>query len=298
MFVGKLAALGAAFSFSITSVCFTLAGRKLNAITTLAVSLPISWVMMLIVHQISLGQMFPTTATPDRWFALSASGILAFVISSYFMLNSYQYIGPRLTMLIASFAPVLGAILAWIFLGQTLPTHATLGISIVMFGIFWVVAERTSGGKSKVDQPNLKRGIIFACLGTMAQSMAFVFSSIGVSDGFPPFSATLMRITAGIVLLWVFIAVQGNLKSTLSIFKDDARTLALLTVAALAGPVIAGSLLLLSFQFTKVGVSTTLSHTTAIMLIPISYFVFKEKISIRAVVGTMIAIIGIAILFI
>lgn len=295
--IGELTALGAAFSFSITSVCFTLAGRKLNAVTTVALSLPISWVMMLIVHQLSLGQPFPKTATPDRWFALSASGILAFVISQFFMLNAYQYIGPRLTMLVASFAPVLGAILAWIFLGQTLPANAALGITIVFIGIFWVVAER-SPSAAVVAEPNLKRGVIFACLGTLAQATAFVFSSVGVSGGFPPFSATLMRITAGIIALWGFIALQGNIRSTLSVFMEDNRTLSLLAMGAIAGPVIAGSLLLVSFQHTTVGVSTTLSHTTAIMLIPISYLVFKEKVTMRAVVGTAIAIVGIGILFI
>lgn len=297
MFVGEIAALSAAFSFSITSICFTLVGRKVSAVATLALSLPLSWLMMLVVHQFSLGVIFPMNASVDRWFALSASGILAFVISSYFMLNAYQYTGPRLTMLVASFAPVLGALLAWIFLGQTLPANSTLGIMIVIFGIVWVVLER-SNSKAKVAQPNLQRGIMFACLGTLAQGTAFVFSSVGVADGFPPFSATLIRITAGIVAIWVVIALQGNLKTTISIIMTDRRIAALLTIAAFAGPVIAGSLLLLSFQHASVGVSTTLSHTTAIMLIPISYFVFKETISLRAVIGTMIAIIGIAILFI
>ena len=100
------------------------------------------------------------------------------------MLTAYQDIGPRLTMLIASFAPVLGAILAWIFLGQSLPTNALLGITVVMVGIISVVVER-SPSQSETLVVNLRRGVIFACLGTLAQSTAFVFSSLGVSDGFP-----------------------------------------------------------------------------------------------------------------
>lgn len=297
-FVGEIAALLAAFSFSITSVCFTLIGRKIDAITSLAMSLPISWVVLLFIHQLTLGEIFPTTATVDRWFYLSASGILAFVISSYFMLNAYQQIGPRLTMLIASFAPVLGAILAWLFLGQTLPSNSLVGISIVVFGIVWVVAERSQKKKTAVEVGDNRRGVIFACLGTLAQATAFVFSSQGVANGFAPFSATLMRTTAGLVLLWGFIALQGNIGTTIALVKDDRKMLFQLMVAAISGPVIAGTLLLLSLQFITVGVSTTLSHTTAIILIPISYFIFKEQITLRAIVGTGIAIVGIAILFI
>jgi len=296
-YIGEITALLAAFSFSITSVCYTLSGRKIDAITSLAMSLPVSWIVLIFIHQLRLGEFFPTTATLDRWFYLSASGILAFVISSYFMLNAYQQIGPRLTMLIASFAPVLGAILAWIFLGQTLPSNSWIGIVIVVFGIVWVVAERSQKKKTDIEIGENRRGIIFSCLGTLAQSTAFVFSSQGVADGFPPFSATLIRTTAGIIVLWGFLAMQGDMHSTMTVVRNDRRIFMQLSVAAISGPVIAGTLLLLSLQFIPVGVSTTLSHTTAIILIPISYFVFKEKITLRAIVGTVIAIVGIAILF-
>lgn len=295
-FIGEIAALSSAVGFSVTSVCYTFAGRKINAVTSIAMSLPISWIIMMGIHQITLGEFFPTKATVDRWFFLSASGILAFVVSSYFMLNAFQRIGPRLTMLIASFAPVLGALLAWMFLGQTLALNSTIGIAVVIFGIIWVVAERGKARTKHLDL-DMRRGVIYACLGTLAQATAFIFASQGVSGRFPPLSATLIRITAGIIALWVFIALQRNIKSTVMIFKNDLRLFLQLSGAALSGPVIAGSLLMLSFQVVPVGVSTTLSHTTSIILIPIGYFVFRERITPRAIIGTIITVIGIAILF-
>ena len=156
--IGEIAALLAAFSFSITSIFYTLAGRKINTVVALATSLPISWIVIVVLHQITLGEPFPFSASVDRWVYLSTSGILAFVISSYFILNSYQHIGPRLTMLVASFAPVLGAILAWIFLGQTLPTNSTLGITLVLVGIIWVVLDRNQ--KTQTPHGDVKTGIL------------------------------------------------------------------------------------------------------------------------------------------
>jgi drug/metabolite transporter (DMT)-like permease len=143
-----------------------------------------------------------------------------------------------------------------------------------------------------------RRGIINATLGTVAQGVAFVFASQGVSGSFPPVSAAFIRVFAGLIALWLFIAFQHKLKETATIFNHDLKLFLQLAGAAISGPVIAGSLLLLSFQFIPVGVSTTLSHTTAIMLIPISYFVFKERITVRAILGTIITITGVAILFI
>ena len=177
-----------------------------------------------------------------------------------------------------------------------MPPNSIIGIAVVILGIVWVVAER---GKARTDdrEMNIRRGVTYACLGTIAQGTAFVLASQGVAGGFPPVSATLIRITAGIIALWVFIAIQRNIKSTAMIFRKDRGLFLQLAGAALSGPVIAGSLLLLSFQFIPVGVSTTLSHTTSIMLIPIGYFVFKERITLRAIIGTIVTIIGIAFLF-
>lgn len=295
-YIGEIAALLAAFSFSLTSVCYTLAGRRINATVSMAASLPMSWLVLLALHQLALGEVFPFSASLERWLLLGASGILAFVISAYFILNAYQSIGPRLTMLIASFAPVLGAILAFVFIGQTLPANSALGIALVILGIVWVVAER-SPAQAVSDNAHLRRGVVFAVLGTLAQGSAFVFSSEGVADGFSPFSGILMRTTAGMAAIWLFIAGQANIRQTLTAFHNDRRTFLQIFAAAILGPVIAGSFLLLSFQHIPVGVATTLSHTTAIMLIPIGYVVFKERISLRAVLGTALAIIGIAILF-
>lgn len=295
-FVGEIAALLAAAAFSMTSVCYTFAGRKINAVTSIAMSLPISWIILIGIHRLALGEFFPSAAAPERWLLLGASGILAFVISSYFMLNAYQHIGPRLTMLIASFAPVLGALLAWLFLGQNLPLNSIIGITVVIFGIIWVVAERSKPSAHR-PEPDRRRGVLEACLGTLAQAASFVFASQGISGGFPAFSATLLRITAGVIALWVFIALQRKVHSTAMIFRDDRRLFLLLAGAALSGPVIAGALLMLSFQSIPVGVSTTLSHTTSIILIPVGYFVFRERITPRAIIGTIVTLIGIGILF-
>ena len=300
-YIGEIAALLAAFSFSLTSVFYALAGRRINVIVSLAASLPISWLLMMGLHWLAEGEFFPSSASLERWLALAASGILAYVISSWFILHAYQFIGPRLTMLIASFAPILGAALAFVFLGQALPPNSALGVALVMFGIVWVVAERrpTPGDSAKADlgDAELRRGVVFAVLGTLAQGLAFVFSSQGVAGGFPPFSGTLMRVTAGMAALWLFIAGRSEIRQTLMAFGGEPKTMLQIGAAAVLGPIVAGSFLLLAFQHIPVGVATTLSHTTAIMLIPIGRLVFKERISLRAVIGTVVTIMGIAVLF-
>lgn len=295
-FTGEIAALAAALAFSFTSTSFTLAGRKLGALVSLAFSLPISLIALVIVHWLTLGTPYPTTASLERWFDLGMSSVLGFVISSIMLLRAFQYIGPRLTLLISSLAPVLSALMAWIFLDQDLPTNAVFGIALVIAGILWVVSE---GEQTKTDTVNsdFRLGMLLAIGGAIGQALSFIFMSRGVADDFHATSASVIRILVGVVALWLMLAMQGKLASTLRLLRTESTSMKHILIASLAGPALGSSLVLLSLQFTSVGISSTLTNTTPIMLIPIGYFVFRERITLRAISGTIVAIIGIAVLF-
>lgn len=295
-FTGEIAALAAALAFSFTSTSFTLAGRKLGALASLAFSLPISLIALMIVHWLTLSTPYPTTASPERWFDLGMSSVLGFVISSIMLLRAFQYIGPRLTLLISSLAPVLSALMAWILLDQDLPTNAVLGIAMVIAGILWVVSE---GEQTKTDTVNsdYRLGMLLAIGGAIGQALSFIFMSRGVADDFHATSASVIRILVGVVALWLMLAMQGKLGSTLRLLRTESTSMKHILIASLAGPALGSSLVLLSLQFTSVGISSTLTNTTPIMLIPIGYFVFRERITLRAISGTIVAIIGIAVLF-
>ncbi len=298
LFIGELTALGAALAFGFTSTFFTLAGRKLGALTLLSFSLPISVTLLTIIHTIMIGEVFPLSAGLDRWFFLGVSGIIGFVLSSSLLLRAFQYIGPRLSFLVASCSPIMGAILAWIFLGQELPANAILGIALVLGGILWVVSEGSSDEiKTDASNANYRKGVTLAFIAALGQAVSFVFSSQGVSGEFSAMSASLMRASAGAVTAWLFIIVQGQVRQNIKLVLANPRSMLFVCIAAVSGPVIGASLVLVSLQFTSVGVSSTLANTTPIILIPIGYFVFKERITMRAIIGTIIAIVGVAVLF-
>ena len=295
-FTGELAGLGAALAFSFTSVFFTLAGRKLGAISTLALSMPISCVILIGLHYLTLGEIFPTSAPIERWLYLGISSISGFVISSLFILRAFQSIGTRLTLLIGSLAPILSAILAWIFLDQALSANSVVGIVLVVAGIVWVVSEGGKGARTDMDS-NYRKGLLFALAGALGQAIAFVFSSQGVAGDFPPMSASLMRTIVAVVTVWVMLAAQGTLRHNLQLIQTESHSMKFIFVASVTGPVIGASFVLLALQYASVGVASTLINTTPIMIIPIGYFIFKEHITLHAILGTIVAIIGIAILF-
>ena len=54
---------------------------------------------------------------------------------------------------------------------------------------------------------------------------------------------------------------------------------------------------LLAVQYTEIGVASTLMALPPIFMLPISYFVFKERFGWQAIAGTCLAMAGVALLF-
>jgi drug/metabolite transporter (DMT)-like permease len=46
-----------------------------------------------------------------------------------------------------------------------------------------------------------------------------------------------------------------------------------------------------------IGVASTLMSLTPIFLLPVSHFLFRERISVRAIIGTLFALLGVVMLF-
>ena len=295
-FIGELTALAAAFSFSLASSTYTLAGRKFGASLSMASSLVVSLAFLLPIHLAMYGELFPPASAPQRWLLLGLSSLVGFAISAPLLLRAFQTIGPRLTMLIASTSPIYAAFMAWLFLGEGLPPYTFVGIALVLGGVFLVVSAGVLGPFS-VERATYRKGLATAFGAALAQGASFVLMAEGVAGGYPAMSASIIRTVVGIALLGAFIGLRGKLRSNLSLVAAEPRALAFLTLASLAGPVIGTTLLLVSLQFTSVGISSTLTSTTPIFLIPISFVIFGEAITARACFGTIVAVAGVALLF-
>ena len=295
-FIGELAALGAALSFSLASTTYTLAGRKLGASISMALSLVVSLLFLLPLHQALMGEVVPHSASLSRWLLLGSSSLAGFVVSALFLLRSFQYIGPRLTMLIGSSSPVFAALMAWIILGQGLPTYAVAGIALVLSGVF-VVLSGDSKGVFSQSQADYGKGVLMAFAAAIMQGASFVLMSEGVADNYPALSASLMRTVVGLVVLLALISARGKLRHNFTLISSEPRSLLMVMLAALSGPVIGTTLILVSLQFTSVGISSTLTGTTPILMIPISFLVFGERVTKRGLIGTLVAIAGVALLF-
>jgi drug/metabolite transporter (DMT)-like permease len=102
---------------------------------------------------------------------------------------------------------------------------------------------------------------------------------------------------AAIVVLWGITFFQGQAKATIQTLRNDPKGVLFTTGGAFLGPFLGVSLSLFAIQRVEVGVASTLTALPPVFLLPISYFVFKERFGWGAVAGTLLAMAGVAALF-
>ena len=68
-------------------------------------------------------------------------------------------------------------------------------------------------------------------------------------------------------------------------------------MAAMIGPVLGMSSQMKAFTLAPVGIVTTITQTTPILLLPIDKFILKKRITFSSLLGTFVSILGVGILF-
>ena len=294
-FLGEIAALATAFFFAMTALIFTSTGRSVGSQVTNRLRLLFALFYLIILNLILFRQPLPFSADSSRWLWLSLSGIIGLSLGDAFLFQSLVSVGTRLGSLLLSLAPIFGSIIAWIFFGERLTLLQITGIALALAGIAWVVASH----QEPPDTPrgHTRRGVIFGVLAGLGQAVGLVLSKQGMSGGFSPFQANEIRMLAAVGFSWALAAVAGQAGSTFQELRGKPRILGLLAFGAFVGPVLGVVSSLLAIQYVEIGIASTLNALTPVIIVPISYFVLKEKIGWQAIVGTLLAIAGVAILF-
>jgi drug/metabolite transporter (DMT)-like permease len=169
-----------------------------------------------------------------------------------------------------------------------------LGIAITITGIGMVVLQRSPAAPSWA----LSSGILYALIAALGQGGGLVLAKVAFNQGtIDGFLAALIRILASIVVLLPLLLARGRWRETLRLFDRDRRALALTTGGSVLGPVLGISLSLVAVMHTSVGVAATLMATVPVMMLPIARFVFRETLTWRAIAGAVVAVAGVALLF-
>jgi drug/metabolite transporter (DMT)-like permease len=294
-FIGEIAGLATSFFYAISAFIFSKAGRAVGSMVTNRVRLAFALTYLVILNLILFHEPLPFSAGTSRWMWLGISGIVGLALGDIFLFQAYISVGTRLGVLLLSLAPIFGSIISWIFFGETLTALQITGIVLALAGIGWVVLSH----EEPADTPrgHTRRGVLFGVLAGLGQATGLVLAKQGMTGDLSPFQGNAIRMLAAATFIWLWTVVAGQTGATVETVRKHPKVLWLIALGAVAGPLLGVSSSLLAVKYAEVGVASTLMALPPVVVLPISYFVFKEKVGWQGVAGTVLAIVGVAVLF-
>ncbi|MDX1412575.1 MAG: DMT family transporter [Candidatus Promineifilaceae bacterium] len=294
MFLGEFAALVTAVCWSLTAVFFSYSGRLIGSDVVNRSRLIFALFFLAITHLLVEGTIFPWGAEPFRWFWLAISAILGLVLGDTFLFRAYVLIGPRLSMLLMATAPIYSVIFGWLLFGETVSGMEMTGIFFAVAGVGWVVTERRSG-QTAVQEKNYRSGILLGLAGALGQVANLITARYGLVGDYSSLSAAIIRIFVAVLILWFITALRGQIRHTFQLWRNRKAFRAMLG-GSFTGPFLGIWFSLIAIQYARLGIAATLMALPPIILIPIEYIVYKRKVSTRGILGTLVAITGVALI--
>jgi drug/metabolite transporter (DMT)-like permease len=236
----------------------------------------------------------PLDASIHAWVWLSLSGLIGLVWGDFMLFRAFIVLGARISMLIMASVPPLTALIGWLVLGESLILSHWIGMALTISGISLVILQRAPGQK-QVTFSRPVSGILLALGGALGQAMGLVLSKYGMAS-YNAFAATQIRLIAGLlgfVLLFFLLKRWGRVGPALR----DKRAIGNISIGATFGPFLGVSFSLIAIQNTSAGIAATIMSIVPVLIIAPAVIIFKERVTPKEVIGAVIAVAGVAILF-
>lgn len=284
--IGVAAALGSAAAWAGGSILFKKLGESLSSMAMTLVKGALS-VALLGLALVFTG--FSTMAWHPFWL-LALSGLLGIAVGDTCFFEALQDLGPVALVVLFMLGQVLTVILAVVFLHESPTTAAWIGIALVLIGIL-VVLHASLGGERKASRA---RGLAFGLASIACMSVSMVIAKAAL-ESVSAIQATFIRMLAGTLGMLALGVATRRLTSWVTPF-NNRRLLGLFFVSVCVVTFGGFWLSLVAVKHMDLAVANTLNSTEPLFILPLAAIFLKEKITWRAVLGTVTAVIGIVLI--
>lgn len=294
---GELAALMTAVCWTVTSMSFESAGKRVGSLSVNLIRLYIGFMLLSLTAWVSRGMIWPSDATQHAWFWLAGSGVVGFLIGDLLLFKAFVVVGSRVSMLMMSLVPPISALLSWILLGEILTFISILGMVLTVGGVMLVVLDREPA-TPEIRQRKFKhpvKGVLFAFGGALGQALGLIMSKFGMAD-YDALAATQIRVLAGIIGFTILFFILKRWQRVFDALRNR-QAMTGITLGSVFGPFLGVTASLYAVQHTQVGIASTIMAIVPILIIPPAILVFKERVTLKETLGAVIAVGGVTILF-
>lgn len=157
-----------------------------------------------------------------------------------------------------------------------------IGTALLAVGIFLMIEK-----KQIVEKKENKMWMIYAAFSAIFAALTSILAKIGISN-VESNLATAVRTYIVLIMAWIIVFVGGKQKQLKTLDKRE------LVFIALSGVATGASWLCYYYAIQKgvVSVVVPIDKMSIIVAVAFSYFVFKEKLSVKAFIGLCLMLVG------
>lgn len=228
------------------------------------------------------------TLAPWSLGLLLASGFFGIAVASTTYYAAIFAIGPRLTALLFSLASPFALALGYVFLGETISSTQGAGVALVLAGVALAVGGGRGAALASAGRARLW-GIGLGVVTALGQALGGLLARPAMQAGVEPITA--MAVRSGLAaLLVLLVAATPFVRAAPDAAR--ARDYGVAVAAAFFGTVLGMSLLMAALASGPVGLVTTLSSTTPVLILPMVWAATGERPRLIAWAGAALAVAG------
>jgi drug/metabolite transporter (DMT)-like permease len=292
--LGELAAVGTALLWTLSTLAWTSAGKHVGAMAVCFVRLLMACALLSVYGRTVRGLWLPSDASGETWLVLGISGVAGFFAADLLVFKAFLVIGPRLTLLLQSLTPPLAAQLSWFVLGERLSGWQWLAMSVTLAGVVWVVLERPNGTGDGHDPRRMARGIGLAVLGAVVAAVSMVLAKKGLGNC-DVGSATFIRVLGGVAGFVILLTITRRWRS-ITAATWHSRAVGTIVFGTVVGPFLGVLCYMGALRHCPAGVVATIIATMPVLILPCVILIYRENVSLRAVGGAILSVLGVALL--
>lgn len=231
------------------------------------------------------------TVTADGFLWLAASSATGVMIGGLTYIAAIKTLGPRLFALFFTLSAPFALALGFLFRDETISPAQGLGVVLILAGIVLaILGPRGADGIGKMRTLGL--GTALGLVTALMQALGNLTARPAMLAGTEPFTAIAIRTFLAVLFFALLLSVP-RLRPTAPLALPDARRIGL---SALTGMFIGMSLLMAALARGDVGIVTTLSSTTPILILPMVWTVTRRLPGPAAWAGAALAVAGTALI--
>jgi drug/metabolite transporter (DMT)-like permease len=252
--------------------------------------------VVLPVHRLISGHVAAPRMAQVAW--LVASGTVGMVIGDACYYEALVLLGPRRAVKINTLAPVVGVLVGWLALNETLAPTALAGCVLVIGAVMYATFANTAAPGTVSKEPGHMSAIGLIC-GLISAACIGLGSVLGrkafkVDPDLPldPIMATVIRVGCAAVMISAITLYRRQFRVSLTSL-NDATVRSRLAIGTLMGPLVGMITFVSALKYSDAGVVSTIISASPLVILPVVAIQYRVRIRTGIVIAGIVAVVGV-----